>query len=322
MNYIVLDLEWNMGSPKEELKMMPFEIIEIGAVRLDSEKKETGRFSRLIHPKVYKNMHRINSNIVHLTDQDLKDAEDFEIVYSEFQSFCEGEPFIFCTWGDTDLTELQRNINYFDLIPLSEGPIEFLDVQKLLGYNKGLPKERMSLEKASQELSIPESSDFHRALSDAIYTAEILKRIDRKYEIFTSFNSYHTPETEKDEINKNFGTYKKMISKTYPDKQFLMRAKNIRGLRCPVCDKKLKKEIPWFTTNNKHYMTIGRCSVHGEVKSKIRIKKDEIKKGVYAVKTTRLINTDETRELLQKHDKAESRKQLLEDQKSILSKSD
>ena len=153
MNYIVMDLEWNMGSRKEELKMMPFEIIEIGAVKLDDDMNETGRFSRLIRPRVYRNMHRINGSIVHISDRDLKDAESFEEVYSAFLVFCkestsdEGE-YIFCTWGDSDLTELQRNINYFDCLPLGDGPIEYLDVQKLFGYNCGEPKNRVSLEKA------------------------------------------------------------------------------------------------------------------------------------------------------------------------------
>ena len=46
MNYIVFDLEWNQSnSPEGEIKEIPFEIIEIGAVKLDSEKKIIGRFN-------------------------------------------------------------------------------------------------------------------------------------------------------------------------------------------------------------------------------------------------------------------------------------
>ena len=38
MNYIILDLEWNQGNEQKEkqLKELPFEIIEIGAVKLNS----------------------------------------------------------------------------------------------------------------------------------------------------------------------------------------------------------------------------------------------------------------------------------------------
>lgn len=322
MNYVVLDLEWNMGSAKKELKMMPFEIIEIGAVKLNSEKKETDRFSRLIRPRVYKKMHRINSSIVHLSNKDLKDAESFEIVYSEFQEFLGPEPVMFCTWGDSDLTELQRNIRFFNLIPLSLGPIEFLDVQKLYGYSKDSPKERLSLKKAAEELSIPETTGFHRALGDAIYTAGILEHIDKKWEKYTSFNTYHTPDTADDEILRSYGSYVKHISKCFFEKGQILKEKRIKSLRCPICGEKLKKELPWFTLNHKHYLTKGVCEKHGDVRSKIRIKKDEIKHGVYAVKTTRLMDREEALLLLEKYKKAEEKKEALGDQKSILSKSD
>ena len=40
-NYIVLDLEWNQSPDGKEgtIDHFPFEIIEIGAVRLDEERK-------------------------------------------------------------------------------------------------------------------------------------------------------------------------------------------------------------------------------------------------------------------------------------------
>lgn len=41
MNYIVFDLEWNQcpDGKEKEIKDMPFEIIEIGAVKLDSQRR-------------------------------------------------------------------------------------------------------------------------------------------------------------------------------------------------------------------------------------------------------------------------------------------
>ena len=43
MNYIVLDLEWNQGNPQREPEVygVPFEIVEIGAIKLNEEKKMT-----------------------------------------------------------------------------------------------------------------------------------------------------------------------------------------------------------------------------------------------------------------------------------------
>ncbi|MBO5552559.1 MAG: exonuclease domain-containing protein [Lachnospiraceae bacterium] len=308
MNYIVLDLEWNMGSKREELKVMPFEIIEIGAVRLDPDRKETGRFSRLIHPRVYRKMHWANKSIFHLENSDLKDADDFEMVYSEFLAFCGDEPYIFCTWGDTDLTELQRNIYYFDCLPISEGPLEFLDIQKLNGYNEGAPKNRISLEKAVEEYSIEENEGFHRAVNDAVYTAEVLRHIDKKYEVYTSFNTYHVPASPDSEIFRDYGSYVKYISRCFPAKSVLLHDKKVKSLKCPVCGAKLEKSLPLFSLNNKHYFTMGICKDHGAVKSKIRIKKEELQGLPYAVKTTRLIDHDEKESLKQKYQKSISSK--------------
>ena len=41
MNYIVIDLEWNQGNPQREPEVygVPFEIVEIGAIKLNKEKK-------------------------------------------------------------------------------------------------------------------------------------------------------------------------------------------------------------------------------------------------------------------------------------------
>lgn len=46
MNYIVFDLEWNQcpGGKEKENKKLPFEIIQIGAVKLDDQWEEFGQF--------------------------------------------------------------------------------------------------------------------------------------------------------------------------------------------------------------------------------------------------------------------------------------
>ena len=64
MDYIVFDLEWNQSNTgkEEDAEKLPFEIIEIGAVKLNSERKEVSRYHQLIKPKVYHEMHQITQN--------------------------------------------------------------------------------------------------------------------------------------------------------------------------------------------------------------------------------------------------------------------
>ena len=59
MNYIVFDLEWNQcpyGKERENGRL-PFEILEIGAVKLDENRKIVDSFQEVIKPAVYKKLH-------------------------------------------------------------------------------------------------------------------------------------------------------------------------------------------------------------------------------------------------------------------------
>ena len=53
MNYIVFDLEWNQCpyGKGQENERIPFEIIEIGAVKLNSERQIIDQYQVLIQPR-------------------------------------------------------------------------------------------------------------------------------------------------------------------------------------------------------------------------------------------------------------------------------
>ena len=161
-NYIVFDLEWNQGEApaQKDGKTLNFEIVEIGAVKLNSKKEKIGEFSRLIKPQIHRQMHRITGKLIHLTMEDLENGEVFQGVAKEFLEWC-GEDPMFCSWGPLDLTEFQRNLDFFGMKLLSDRPIAFYDVQKLysLAYDDG--KARKSLETAVDELRLEKDIPFH-----------------------------------------------------------------------------------------------------------------------------------------------------------------
>ena len=113
MNYIVFDLEWNQSAEGKECSVehMPFEIIELGAVKLNGQMKQISEFHRLVRPEAYKEMHFKISEVTHMDMEELcKKGQLFPVVMQDFLNWC-GEEYIFCTWGSMDLTELQRNMN-------------------------------------------------------------------------------------------------------------------------------------------------------------------------------------------------------------------
>ena len=98
MNYIVFDLEWNQGDTGQEEPGIPFEIIEIGAVKLDQEGRVAGKFSQLVKPTVYQRMHQATGRLIHLQMKELENGTPFVQTAEGFLEWCGQEPFQFCFW--------------------------------------------------------------------------------------------------------------------------------------------------------------------------------------------------------------------------------
>lgn len=296
MNYIVLDLEWNQSNTgrEKEVARLPFEIIEIGAIKLNDEFVMVGEFSELVKPQVYHEMHRITSKLIHLQMKELQRGESFPKVAKRFLDWC-GEDAVFCTWGSLDLTELQRNMRFYNMTPLSDKPLPFLDVQKLFSIAYEDRKTRRALEYAVDFLEIQKDIPFHRAFSDAYYTAKMLANIaERNSTVLenVSYDLFHPPMKKEDEVKVEFDTYVKYISRQFTDKKEAFADKEVISSKCYLCHRNLRKKIKWFTPNGKHYYCVAYCEKHGYLKGKIRMHKAD-NGNVYVVKTTKLITKEE-----------------------------
>lgn len=311
MNYIVLDLEWNQAADtktKEENQLI-FEIIEIGAVKLNEDKKQISSFHELIKPQVFHRMHQITGELIHLRIEQLENCRTFTEVAKDFLAWC-GEDYIFCTWGNLDLLELQRNMDYYHMPPLADRPIKYYDVQKLFSIAYEDKKSRRTLEYAIDYLEIEKDIAFHRADSDAYYTAKVLEcfyhqAIFRNY----SFDTYRLPRTRADEIHVVFDDYEKYISRAFSDKLTAMKDKEVISTRCFLCGANTKKKIPWFSMNGKHYYTIVSCEKHGLLKGKIRMRKSAVDR-IYAVKTMKQVTEEMVEEIMNRKEQTrENRKE-------------
>ncbi len=316
MNYIVFDLEWNQSNTglEPETNELPFEIIEIGAIKLNNEMKFIGEFSQLIKPKVYREMHYITKKLIHIQMAELEGGRPFPIVMNEFLEWC-GEDSVFCTWGPLDLMELQRNMRFYEMKPLSDKPFMFYDVQKLfsLAYENG--EIRRSLEYATDFLNLEKDIPFHRAFSDAYYAGKVLEKIvasnceeDNHILDRFSYDVFNLPKKKSDEIFNVFDNYAKYISREFNDKSDILLDKTIMNTKCYLCRKNNKRVVKWFTPNSKHYYSISYCEKHGYMKSKIRVRKSEEGK-VYVVKTMKYISEEEVDSIVLKKERAkESRR--------------
>jgi len=286
-NYIIFDLEWNQ-SPKGKtgrVEHFPFEIIEIGAVKLDETFRLHSEFHRLIRPQVYTQMHSVISEVTRMNMEELqKTGEAFVSVIRDFLEWC-GTDYIFCTWGSMDLMELQRNMAYYNVDIPWEFPLFYYDIQKLYSLIYGDGKQKSALDVAVEELRISSDRPFHRALDDAYYTGKVMEAMEMEpVRDYVSVDYYHLPAAEDQEIYLNFPEYSKYVSRIFSNKEEIMKDRKVTELRCMTCGRSLRKKIRWFTPNQKIYYALGNCPEHGLVKGKIRLKKSE-DGDAFAIKT-------------------------------------
>ncbi len=290
--YIVFDLEWNQSPNGKESSVndCPFEIMEIGAIKLDEQWNVSDEFHRLVRPQIYPELHFMISEVTHMDMEELNArGVDFKTAMEDFIAWCGDDP-VYCTWGSQDLTELQRNLVYYGMENPFPMPLCFYDVQKLFGL---LDEEgrRLSLDAAVSELHLPQDRPFHRALDDAYYTGFVLKQLDKsQIEPYLSVDYYRLPATKEEHIHLVFPNYSKEVTRIFPSKDDALADKGVLEMKCYACGRILRKKVRWFAANQRMWYGLAVCPDHGYLRGKIRIKKvDDVR--VFVVKTLKL--TDE-----------------------------
>jgi len=183
MNYIIYDLEFNQHfkNSQEDPNMTnpkcPFEIIQIGAIKLDDNLNTISTLDILVKPTVYKELYPYVKEITGIQIEDLNSAIGFKEVYKEFTQFVAMNRTVFVVWGANDLKELFRNIEFYGL-DSSLIPKEYINIQQYVSKYLNCPKgTNIGLSNAVELLDIPVKNKFHDAFNDAFYTAEIFKKV-------------------------------------------------------------------------------------------------------------------------------------------------
>lgn len=294
MDYIIFDLEWNQNpnGKKGHQDPLPFEILEIGAVKLDAHKQLVDTFHTHIRPQVYHKLHFQIQKMLGKTIDDYKDGLPFPEAADAFFTWC-GTDYRFCTWGPMDLPELQRNLQYYDLHMKLEYPLLYYDVQKLFGITYETRKLKRTLEYAVDFLSLEKEEEFHEALCDAKYTARILQTLETQIIRHNySIDCFRPPRTRQEEIYAVYDTYSKYISRRFETRDQAMADKEVTSTRCYLCGKPARKKIRWFSTSTRTYLCQCYCEHHGYLKGKIHLKPVE-DGSIYAVKILKLISPED-----------------------------
>lgn len=182
MEFIVFDLEFNQDF--ESLQHFertgtnyPFEIIQFGAIRLDSSFHTVDTFDRLVKPTFYSAISSFIQDFTGITIKQLQKEATFPEVYHAFLDFLGTEELIFCVWGMSDMKELFRNVSYHNL-DQNLLPKRYINIQPYVSLHLGLSHQKLlRLQYSVEALDIPIVYPFHNALNDAYYTAELFKKV-------------------------------------------------------------------------------------------------------------------------------------------------
>jgi len=219
MNYIIYDLEFNQtksikNTAKDAYKC-PFEIIQIGAIKLDESFNTVATFDKLVRPTVYPTLNPYIEDLTNIDMKQLNKADYFPKVYKDFLDFIDASS-IFCVWGKVDLKELFRNIRYHELnLPVDT---KYIDIQhyatKHLKFTKGFS---VGLQRAVDILKIPLDKEFHNAFNDAYYTSEVFKTIYNKNIVPDIYNINKTARSnntkQKVDTNSLYRQFEKMYDR-------------------------------------------------------------------------------------------------------------
>ena len=262
MQYIVLDLEWNQPisyhSPayKSVGGKLLFEMIQIGAVKVDERMQVVDSFSQLIQPQHYVRLHPRISRITHITQDDLSDAPPFNEAVAAFARWC-GEDYVLLTWGCDDISVLSQNMTFFHC---ETELARIYDIQKLFGDVIGTPKERKGLKAAMEHLSInpdEENMPFHNAVNDAYYTALVFARLPDPAKVLdyplTARKLQHLDRTKKEST---------AILRVRSAKDALRSAAAMNP-PCPVCGKRMSVPEGYVRQRGEQFMALADCPQHG-----------------------------------------------------------
>ena len=273
MHYIILDLEWNQPisyqsrAYREVGDRLMFEMIQIGAVRLDEDLNPAEAISIPIAPTHYIRIHPRIRRMTGLDSENLAGAPAFREALEQFSDWC-GEDYTLLTWGCDDVSVLHQNVVFFGCEDVPLAPL--CDIQRLFSDVHGL-KDRSSLRAAMELVSIApdESLAFHNARNDAWYTALVFRTLPDPGAVL---NYVQTP---KPLLPSRRHARARTAGELFPSVRAALSGETALKPVCPRCGRVLSLDGEYMKQSADKYIAIARCKSHGRLLIRLRLRADE-----------------------------------------------
>lgn len=177
MDYIILDIEFNGRKFASDL---PMEVIEIGAIRLDSSLQYIDEFTSFIKPVYFSKLNSFIQKKTGIPQESIDSASGFRKVCTDFIRWLDrSDDYMIITWGGEDMKRIVLDTRMHKMDDGYWLSVYYYDLLKGYLRFKGLTND-VSVEAALLELGIAPEGSAHRALDDARMTAEIFRAIHGK----------------------------------------------------------------------------------------------------------------------------------------------
>ena len=287
MQYIIIDLEWNQPLSYDSAvyrrvgSKLIFEMIQIGAVRVNERMEILDSVSIPIRPQQYVRIHPRIRRMTHLDEETLAGALTFEEAIEQFASWC-GEDYALLTWGCDDISVLQQNLDFYDCHPKLA---DFYDIQKMFS-DVFECKDRKSLKAAMEMLEIEpdEERAFHNALNDAYYTALVFARIPQPE------NVVRYVQHPKQLIHQLRGPA--IHQDAFPNVAAALSSALATAPVCPACGKQAATEDRYAEQTGDKYIGLAKCKTHGMLLVRLRLTPDDNGGCLMSVKASKASRQD------------------------------
>ena len=273
MTYIVLDLEWNQPISYQSStfrkvgdKLM-FEMIQIGAVKLDANLNPGEAISIPIAPTHYVRIHPRIRRMTGLDSETLAGAPAFREALQQFAAWC-GDDYTLLTWGIDDVSVLYQNIHFFHCEDIVLPPL--CDIQRLFSTVHNL-KDRSGLKTAMELVNITpdDTMSFHNALNDAWYTALVFNTLPDPSAVL------NYPQEPRPLIHSRHITREKTEGEAFASVRDALASETAIHPVCPRCGRVLALDGEYIKQSADKYIAVAKCRNHGRILIRLRFRIDD-----------------------------------------------
>lgn len=239
------------------------EIIEFGAVKLDEDLNEIGRFSILVRPELTKKLRTAVKNLTSITNEELRHGSPFSYALSKFSKFCKG--CVVMSWSTSDLIALQDNSLYHQRTTRLPFIKNYIDIQAYCQDMLGITdKKAIGLVPAAEILGLNvDDIPHHRAVGDCLVAAKCLKEIYSKPMLLSYMQKADCDEFY-DKLNFH-NTYISNLEKLPIDT-------GIMFMNCNMCGARAVQLTDWEKKNVSFYSDFECPECHNKFKGKMQFR--------------------------------------------------